>query len=85
MSRDLDDIMATLGAGGVVLMDKVKTAYAGKSGGHAQRPVGRESGSAQTRYICRLCKHTIDTESSRYPMTLHAYKEIIRHMKGHVG
>jgi hypothetical protein len=83
--RSLDNIMVTLGDGGRILMDMTNKVYAGKSGGHATRPFGRESGSAKTRYICRICKHLIDTESSQYPMTAHAEARIISHMRGHVG
>lgn len=46
---------------------------------------GRRGGRSRREYICYICGCVIDTESARYPMTVHASAAIDAHEDSHSG
>ena len=61
----------------------VASRYKGRPGGHPVRWWGRRGGATRTTYVCYVCDRVIDTESAKYPMTVHASEAIEKHALTH--
>ncbi len=46
--------------------------------------IGAGGGSSRRAYVCYLCGAEVATESAKYPITLHAARDVLAHLERHL-